>query len=410
MTYADGLRTALDSLWANPLRSALTTLGLMVGVGAVVAMLAVGAGARHKVEQAIATIGLDLLVVANGSQSAGGRQQGSGSLLTLTERDVREIAQRVPAIMVAAGSVAGQGQVVHANRNWFTTLRGVTPEYFAARNWILASGRSMSPPEVRAAAKVAVIGQTVAERLFEGQPAVGRQIRIEHVPFTVIGVMADRGPAPWGADQDDVVFMPLSTAKKSVLGQRQQRTDLLGQITLRMHPHSDVAAVERQVISALRHSHRLRTDESDDFNVSNVAESLAARQESSAVMSRLLASVATISLVVGGIGIMNIMLVSVSERRREIGLRLAVGAQPADIRRQFLLEAILLSLAGGVIGIALGVAGSALLAQLAGWPVLVGPLTFAIALIFSVAVGITSGYYPAYRASSLDPIDALREG
>ena len=409
MRLVDGIAAAAVSLAANPLRSGLTALGIIIGVGAVVAMVAVGRGAEHQIRASIQNIGSNLLVVLNGSRTAGGQQIGQGNFLTLTDGDVTALARDIATVEVAAGSVAGTGQVVFGNKNWATTLRGVTPAYFAARNWTIAQGRNMRSGEIRSAAKVALIGQTLVDELFEGVAPIGQTIRVTRVPFTIIGVMVAKGPSPWGSDQDDVLFMPLSTAKKRVFGGRQQRGDLLGQITIKATNTETVKATQIAARELLRQRHGLRPHEADDFFVRNISEVLEARAESSRVMAILLASVAGISLLVGGIGIMNIMLVSVTERTREIGLRVAVGATPGDIKLQFVIEALLLSLIGGVLGIALGIGGSALIAKTAGWPILVGPEALLLAVLFAAAVGVFFGYYPARKAAELDPIEALRQ-
>ena len=409
MTPLDCMWAATDSLCTNPLRSALTALGIIVGVAAVVAKVAVGAGAEHRIEAAIHNIGSNLLVVGNGSRTASGQQIGRGKWLTLTEQDAAALAQEIPSVQVAAGSVAGTGQVVFGNKNWATTLRGVTPDYFLARNWTVVKGRHMTPAEQRSAAKVALLGKSVVDALFGGTAPIGQTIRIKRVPFTVIGEMGEKGPSPWGGHQDDVVFMPLSTAKKRVFGGRQLRGDLLGQITVKTVSADAVKAVESEVKELLRRRHKLMSNELDDFFVSNVAEVMEARVESSRVMSNLLASVAGISLLVGGIGIMNIMLVSVTERTREIGLRMAVGAKRGDIMMQFVIESLLLSMIGGLVGIALGIGGSMAISHFAEWPVLIGFETVLIAALFSATVGIFFGYYPARKAARLDPIEALRQ-
>ena len=403
------MRTADNSLRANPLRSGLTALGIIIGVAAVVAMVAVGSGAERSVEAAIQRMGADLLIVSNGSRASGGRQGGQGSLMTLTEDDAAALARDVVSLEVVAGSVAGSGQVVFGNRNWFTTLRGVTPEYFRARNWTLARGRDIAPEEIRSSAKVALLGASVADRLFGTLVPVGHTIRIRRVPFTVIGVMEEKGPSPWGGNQDDVVFVPITTAKKRVFGGRQQRGDLLGQITVKAVSSEAVGTAEQEITALLRRQHRLSPNQPSDFSVSNIAEVLQARVESSRVMSLLLASVAGISLLVGGIGIMNIMLVSVAERKREIGLRMAVGARRRDIMLQFVIEALMLSVAGGLLGIALGAAGSLIISRLAEWPVVIGSQAMLAAAAFATVVGLFFGYYPARQAARLDPIDALRQ-
>ena len=409
MTPTDCVLAAADALRANPLRSGLTALGVIIGVAAVVAMVAIGLGAQARIEEAISDIGSNMLVVGNGSRTADGRQTGRGRFFTLTERDAAALAREIPAVQVAAGSVGGTGRIVFGNRNWYTHLWGVTPDYFIAHNWSVVSGRKMTDEEVRASAKVALLGQSVAEHLFGNGDPLGQTVRIKRVPFTVIGVLHSKGPDPWlGSDQDDLVLMPLGTAKKRIFGSLQGRLDLLGQITVKVITADAVKATQDEVAGLLRRRHSLLANEPDDFFVSNVAEALKARSASSRVMARLLASIAGISLLVGGIGIMNIMLVSVTERTREIGLRMAVGAKRRDILLQFVIEAALLSLLGGLIGIAAGIGASMLISHLADWPVRIGLDAVLLATVFSAAVGVFFGFYPARKASRLDPIDALR--
>ena len=409
MRVLDCVIVAATSLAANPMRSLLTALGIVIGVGAFVAMLAVGSGAQHQIETAIRTLGSNLLVIGNGSRTAGGRELGQGNFITLTESDAAALAREIPSIQVAAGSVAGEAQLIYGNRNWRTTVRGVMSDYFVARDWRLARGRGFTVDDQTSIAKVVLLGKTVAEQLFGASDPTGEMIRIARVPFVVIGVMDEKGPAPWGGNQDDVVYLPLSTAKKRLLGSRQLRDDLLGQITVKAVSAEAVKSVERDVTLVLRRRHGLADGANDDFFVSNVAEALSARVESSRVMAILLASVAGISLLVGGIGVMNIMLVSVSERTREIGLRMAVGSKPSDIMIQFITEALLLAIVGGLLGTVVGIAGSMVIARVADWPVLIGPDAIAAATLVSGTVGVFFGYYPARRAARLDPIDALRQ-
>jgi putative ABC transport system permease protein len=410
MRLLDSLSTATDSLRTNLARSALTALGIVIGVAAVVAMVAVGLGAQFRVEQAIKDIGSNMLVVGNGSRTSDGRQSGRGRYFTLTEADAHALARDIPTVEVAAGSVGGQGRVVFGNKNWYTHLWGVTRDYFVAHNWSVSAGRIMTDAEIRASAKVAMLGVSVAKELFADRDPLGQTIRIKRVPFTVIGILHSKGPDPWlGTDQDDLVLTPLSTAKRRLFGSRQARLDLLGQITVKVTSADAVDATEKQVAALLRQRHQLRDTDPDDFFVSNVTQVLNARSESSRVMSRLLASIAGISLLVGGIGIMNIMLVSVTERTREIGLRLAVGARQRDVQMQFLIEAVLLSLLGGVVGIVVGVGSSSVISHFAGWPVRIGPGAVAVAVLFAGAVGVFFGAYPARKAARLDPIEALRD-
>ncbi len=409
MKLGDAISAALTAVAGNPLRSGLTTLGVVIGVASVVAMVAVGRGAESRIEEAIRGIGSNVLVVGNGAQTSDGRRAAQGSFLTLTEGDAAALAREIPEIQIAAGSVAGTGQVIANGKNWFTTTRGVTPDYFDVRNWEIAEGRRMTEEETRSAAKVAIIGQTIVDEIFAGNSPLGRALRIRRTPFTIIGILAEKGPAPWGGDQDDVVFVPLRTAKMRVFGDRQQRSDLLGQITVQVTTEDAIEQAETSIAAVLRRRHHLRPNDVDDFFVSNLAEVLSARAEFSRTMAALLAAVAGVSLIVGGIGIMNIMLVSVSERRKEIGLRLAVGATRRAVMTQFVIEALVLSIFGGIVGVGIGIASSGLVSHLAGWPVLIGADAILIAAAFSVGVGVFFGYYPARKASRMDPIEALRQ-
>jgi putative ABC transport system permease protein len=409
MKYRDCLRSALNSLRANILRSVLTSLGIIIGVGAVIAMVAIGAGAEHRVQSVIQQLGANIIIITNGSQSVGGARSAMGSQLVLTEDDAEALAREVGAVQVAAPQVRGQRQAIFGNANWSTATLGVTPDHLEARDWEIAEGRMFNDAEVRGAGKVAVLGRTVVKNLFgEGQDPLGQVIRINRVPFTVIGVLGEKGQTPFGQDQDDTIFVPISTAKKRVLGGRQLKGNLVHSITLKARDDRVLKQMEQDAIALLRQRHKLRDGQPNNFDVRNIAQFMAARAESSRIMTMLLASVAAISLVVGGIGIMNIMLVSVTERTREIGLRMAVGARRRDIMVQFVVEAVTLSLLGGLIGTVIGIAGSHAIANLAEWPMLLDPEAILVAVGFSAAVGVFFGYYPARKASRLDPIEALR--
>jgi putative ABC transport system permease protein len=408
MTLLDTLRTALESLRANLLRTILTTLGIIIGVAAVIAMVGVGAGAERRVNELIQNLGSNILIVLNGSAVSGGARGGAGSQLSLTTDDARALQAESQAIALAAPSQRGTGQLVYGNTNWFTTIYGANNDYLAARDWVIDAGRAFTPVEERAAGKVALVGQTVIDKLFAGADPVGQSIRINRVPFTVVGTLRAKGQTPFGSDQDDTVFIPLETAKKRVLGGRTVRGDYVGSITVKAASAADVEAAQRDLTEILRQRHRIRPGQPDDFTVRNVAQMLEARAESSRTMGFLLAAVAGVSLLVGGIGIMNIMLVSVTERTREIGLRMAVGARARDILLQFVIEAVTLSLMGGAIGIALGVGGSKLASEMAGWPMIIEPMAIVLAVGSSALIGVFFGYYPARKASRLDPIEALR--
>ncbi len=408
MNAVDSVRSALEALRANILRSVLTALGIIIGVAVVITMIGVGAGAEHRVQSVIRSLGSNILIVLNGARTSGGVRSGSGTRISLTEEDAAALQNEIDIVAVAAGTVRGGGQIVFGNANWFTTIYGVTREYFEARNWVVARGRNITAGEIRSAAKVALVGGTVVRELFTGGDPIGETIRVRRVPFTVVGVLGEKGQTPFGSDQDDVIFLPLSTAKKRVLGGRRVRGNLVSAITVKTVGAEFVAEAEREVKTLLRRRHGLRPGQPDDFYIRNISQILEARRESSVIMSVLLAAVASISLLVGGIGIMNIMLVSVTERTREIGLRMAVGARSRDVMAQFVIESVTLSVIGGLVGMVLGYAGSVAIAHFAGWPVLVGVEAIVAAIGFSAAVGVFFGYYPARRAARLDPILALR--
>ncbi|MFN4281028.1 MAG: ABC transporter permease [Alphaproteobacteria bacterium] len=409
MTFGDSLTSALQSLKVNVLRSALTTLGIVIGVGAVIAMVAIGAGAESRVNELIKSLGSNLLMITPGSVTQGGVRLGTGTRFTLTEDDAEAIGVELSSIVVAsAATVRGSGQVVSGNVNWATSIQGVTLGFFDAREWEPEIGRLFSQEEVVGAGKVVLLGATVAENLFSGGDPVGQMIRLQNVPLEVIGVLARKGETGNGGDQDDTVVIPLSTAKKRVLGDRQLRGNLVHAIAVKVSDASLMDEAERGTRDLLRQRHRLRDTQADDFTIRNLSQIMETRAESSRVMTLLLAAVAGVSLIVGGIGIMNIMLVTVTERTREIGLRMAIGARGRDIMTQFVMEAVMLSLIGGVIGITLGLGGSILIAELAGWPMLIQPQAIAVAVAFSAFIGVFFGFYPARRAARLDPIEALR--
>ena len=402
------LRIALRSLKVNKLRTALTMLGIMIGVAAVIAMVSVGAGAQARVAEQIQSLGSNLIIALSGSSNAAGVRLGQGSQLTITEEDAAAIAREVPAVQVAAPSSRGNAQVVYGNLNWSTGIQGVTADYFEARDWPVDVGRPILPEDVDGATKVALLGQTTALNLFGDADPIGQIIRIKKVPFTVVGLLSRKGQSSWGQDQDDVVFIPLSTAKKKVLGVSQANARSVGSISIKVRAGEDMTDAEAQIRDLLRQRHRLQPYQDDDFWVRNLSEVLQTQEESSKVMTYLLAAIASVSLLVGGIGIMNIMLVSVTERTREIGLRMAVGARARDILTQFLVEAVTLSLIGGVIGILLGIGGSNAISALAEWRTVLAPSAIVLAFGFAAAIGIFFGFYPARKASRLDPIEALR--
>lgn len=408
MGLGTALAGALSAIAANPLRAALTMLGIVIGTAAVIATVAVGSGAREVVLAQIRSLGSNLIIILPGAQSKGGVRTGTGFSQTLTFDDGTAILRDVPSVALAVPGVRSTQQVVAGGANWSTSVQGTTLDFLDAREWEIAAGRTWTAEEEARAAKVALIGETVAASLFGESDPIGAQIRIRNVPFEVVGLLARKGQASTGLDQDDVVLTPLWTARRSIIGASRANARAVGTILVKVHEGEDMAVVEEDVRALLRQRHRLAATEPDDFSMRNLAEIAATRDASARTLSVLLSSVATVSLLVGGIGIMNIMLVSVTERTREIGLRLAVGARRRDILLQFLLEAVTLSVIGGLAGIALGVAAAHLAASSAGWPVLIEPAAVGIAVGFSALVGIVFGFYPARRAAALDPITALR--
>ena len=408
MNALQAVRIALRSLRVNKLRSALTMLGIIIGVGAVITMVAVGSGAQARVAEQIQSLGSNLIIVLSGSVTAGGVRMGTSSQQTITEDDSAAIAREIPAVQVSAPSVRGNAQIVFGNLNWATGVQGVTPDYFEAREWPVVNGRAFGPEDVDGATKVALLGQTTAVNLFAEADPVGQIVRIKKVPFTVVGILDRKGQNSWGQDQDDIVIIPLSTAKKKVLGKSNSNPRAVSSISVKIRPDEDMSEAETQIRELLRQRHRLQGYQDDDFWLRNLSEILQTQEESSKVMTYLLAAIASVSLLVGGIGIMNIMLVSVTERTREIGLRMAVGARGRDILSQFLIEAVTLSLIGGIIGIAAGLGGAEALSYFAEWRTLVSAQAIAMAFGFAAAIGIFFGFYPARKAAQLDPIEALR--
>jgi putative ABC transport system permease protein len=402
------LRIALRALAVNKLRSALTMLGIVIGVSAVIVMIAVGSGAQLRVEEQIRALGSNLLLVMPGSTTAGGVRMGFGSGSTLTEDDVLAINREIPEAL-AAPALRGTAQVVWGNTNWSTQVFGITPDYLDVRQWPLVAGRVFEPGEMAGAAKVCLIGATVAKQLFGTADPMDQSIRIKRVPFTVIGVLDVKGQSMMGTDQDDLILVPIKTARSRVLGTASAaRNRTVGTIWVKAADGVDTKRIEEQVRSLLRQRHRLQAGADDDFSLRNLAEVMAAQEASSRVLALLLAAVASVSLLVGGIGIMNIMLVSVTERTREIGLRMAIGARGRDVLLQFLVEAVVLSLFGGSIGIALGLGMSKGVTAWMTWPTKVSAESIAVAFVFAAITGVFFGFYPARKAAALDPIDALR--
>jgi len=379
---------------------------MIIGVGAVIAMLAVGTGARQKISEQIASIGSNLLMVLPGASTAGGIRMGSGTQPTLTLSDAEAVEKECPSVQAVAPILGGTAQVVYGNQNWSTAVTGTSPNMLIVRDWTLSSGRSFSDDDVKSATKVCLIGQTIVDNLFGSIEPVGQVIRIKKIPFTVVGVLEAKGQSPNGRDQDDTIFIPVTTAQKKLFG-----TAFPGMIRLmsvKARSAEELVKAEKEITDLLRQRHRLSAKQDSDFTVRNLTQMLQTAEQSTKVMTILLGAIASVSLVVGGIGIMNIMLVSVTERTREIGIRMAVGAKTWDIRLQFIIEALTLSLIGGLIGIFCGVTVSKVLSSLAGWSVIVSIFSIFLSFGFSGLVGIFFGFYPAYKASLLDPIEALR--
>ena len=402
------VRIALRALQINRLRSSLTMLGIIIGVAAVISMVAVGSGATARIQEQIASIGSNVIIVLSGSITSNGIRLGSGAAQTLSSDDAKAIATECPAVAAVAPAVRGSGQVVFGNNNWFTSFQGTTPDYLTIRDYTMQSGSAFTTQDVDGATKVALLGRTVADNLFGGTDATGQVIRIKNVPFTVAGVLSAKGQSPTGQDQDDIILLPISTARKKVIGASQANANAVGTIMVQARGPQSMQEAELEVRELLRQRHHLQSQQDDDFTVRNLEEVFAAQETSAQVMSILLGAIASVSLLVGGIGIMNIMLVSVTERTREIGLRLAIGAKTKDILTQFLVEAVTLALLGGIAGIILGAAGSYLVSYIAKWNTLISPGAILLAFLFSALIGIFFGYYPARKAAMLDPIDALR--
>ena len=403
MKFESTFKIAFRALRRNKLRSALTALGIIIGVGAVIAMVSIGNGAKAQVEQQIASLGENVILIFSGSITSSGIRTGWGSAGTLKIDDAEAIRREVPGVIGVSEEIVSTSQVSAGNQNWFTRIFGESPEYFDIRKWPLSDGAIFTPQDVRSANKVCVIGRTTATQVFGSENPIGQVLRIKGVPFLVTGVLTPKGLSPQGTDQDDIVVMPYTSAMKRVVGGSTLRG-----INVQVASPNDLAPAQQQITELLRQRHNIRPGRDDDFTVRNQQEIAEAATETSRVMSLLLGAIASVSLIVGGIGIMNIMLVSVSERTREIGVRLAVGAHGRDILTQFLIEAVTLSSIGGVIGIVVGLGASQILSAVAHWPTLISLGSIIIAFFFSAAVGIFFGFYPAREAARLDPIEALR--
>ncbi|HEY3151091.1 MAG TPA: ABC transporter permease [Candidatus Binatia bacterium] len=403
MQWLMTLRIALRALARNKLRAFLTMLGIIIGVGAVIAMVAIGEGAKSTIRAQIASLGTNVLIVLPGSNSQGGVRFGTGNVNTLVDADARAMVQELRSVSFASPVLRRPEQVIAGNLNWGTLAQGVAPEFQQIRDWQVAEGRFLHEGDMDSAAKVAVIGQTVAAQLFGNDNPVDAVVRIRNIPFRVVGLLVAKGQTGQGTDQDDTVMIPYTTMQK-----RLMRITWVQSIVVKAVSAERVQEAQEQISSLLRQRHRIGQDREDDFNVRNLSDIAEAASTTARVMAVLLGSVASISLLVGGIGIMNIMLVSVTERTREIGIRMAVGARSRDIMLQFLVEAVVMAATGGLIGIFLGIGSSEVLKQWAQWPTLISPTIVAIAFLFSGAVGVFFGFYPAKKAANLDPIEALR--
>jgi putative ABC transport system permease protein len=404
MDFASTIQIALRALLRNKSRSILTMLGIIIGVGAVIAMIGIGQGADQTVQKQIATLGSNMLFITPGSGTQGGLRVGNGSTKTLVESDVAAILRECPAVVAAAPATQTSGQIVYEGDNWGTRIVGTTPEYFDIRTWPFQSGTSFTRDDVTTAANVAVIGETVRKNLFASTDPIGKKVRIGNLPFLVVGVLVAKGQsAALSEDQDDTIIAPLTTVQKKMTGQPWLRFAMASASS-----RSASYAAQQQIRALLRDRHRIRAGGTDDFSVRNLADIADVASEASKVMTLLLGSIGAVSLFVGGLGIMNIMLVSVTERTREIGIRIAIGATEGDVQRQFLFEAVTISLVGGLFGILTGIGSSFVISSAAGWPIAVSTMAILIAALVSIAIGVFFGFYPAQKAARLDPIEALR--
>jgi len=405
MTFLMIVRIAYRALARNKMRAALTMLGVIIGVGAVIAMVSIGQGAQASVQAQISSFGTNLLFVSAGAQNVGGVRSGAGDsgTNTLTEDDLQSIQREVPSVSAVSPNINSRSQLVVGNQNWNTQVTGVSQDFPSIRKWTIQSGEFFTDSDVRSAARVIVIGQTIVDNLFYGSDPVGQYVRVSDMPFRVVGVLGRKGQDPQGRDQDDVAFAPYTTVQKKILGTTRIQVAYVSAISA-----DSTYTAQLQITDLLRQRHKLAGNQPDDFTVRNMSDVAEAANETNSIMTWLLGSIAGVSLLVGGIGIMNIMLVSVTERTREIGIRMAIGARSSAVRTQFLIESIVLSLTGGVIGILLGISASLVIPVMLGWPTLVSTTAIIGSVIFSAAVGIFFGYYPARKAAALDPIDALR--
>jgi putative ABC transport system permease protein len=403
MNPKEVIRVALRALARNKLRTILTMLGIIIGVGAVICTVAIGQGAGEQVQQQIQALGTNIIMIFAGSVNTGGVHMGNGANKTLTADDAQAILQHVPSVVAVSPMLGASVQVVNGNQNWLTRANGASQDFSTIRNWPVVSGSMFSQRDVDMATDVCVIGKTVATQLFGDQDPVGEMIRVQNLPFRIVGVLQEKGQNSNGQDQDDTLIMPYTTVQKKISG-----ISWVQLIMVSTASQQSMAAVQTGIAALLRQRHHLRTGEDDDFIVRSPNEMAQTSEAAATTMTLLLGAVGAVSLVVGGIGIMNIMLVSVTERTREIGVRMAVGATEGNVQAQFLSEALVLSSLGGCLGIAVGVATSAIISHALGWPTFVSPISVIVAVIFSALVGISFGYYPARKAARLDPIEALR--
>lgn len=403
MRFWEILRIAFDALIRNKTRSLLTMLGIIIGVGAVITMVAIGQGAQASVDAQISSLGTNVLMIFPGGTTRSGVTGGAGSAPTLTEEDGKAIREQCPAVAYISPMLRTNAQVVYGNLNWNTTIQGGTPDFFAIRDWKIDKGELFTEQDVRGATKVCLCGQTVLQQLFENEDPIGQIIRIRNIPFKVIGTLAPKGQNVMGQDQDDIIIIPSTTLQKRLL-----RSPRPWGFIVSATANNKIPEAQQQITELLRMRHKLGPTDDNDFTIRTQTEIAEASTQTSRIMTTLLLSIASVSLIVGGIGIMNIMLVSVTERTREIGIRMSIGAQRRDILTQFLIEAIVMSLLGGFLGIGIGIISSTLISNIAGWPTFISTTSIALAVLCATAVGVIFGYYPARRAARLNPIDALR--